>query len=89
MYMSPETFNRNYGAESDVWSLGIMLYQLYALRFPFWCVPYCTVQHRTGGRGAGERAGAPRGALGRVLAARLGGGRRAARAEGEALAGGA
>lgn len=36
VYMAPEIFERNYHAEADLWSLGIMLYQLYAQRFPYW-----------------------------------------------------
>lgn len=36
VFMAPEIFARNYGAESDMWSLGIMLYQLYTARFPYW-----------------------------------------------------
>lgn len=32
----PQVFERDYGYEADVWSLGMMLYQLYALRFPYW-----------------------------------------------------
>lgn len=36
VYMAPETFERNYSWESDMWSLGMMLYQLFARRFPFW-----------------------------------------------------
>jgi hypothetical protein len=34
--MAPEIFDRDYHWEADMWSLGIMLYQLYARRFPFW-----------------------------------------------------
>eukprot|EP00882_Tetradesmus_deserticola_P004577 GHRQ01004826.1.p1 GENE.GHRQ01004826.1~~GHRQ01004826.1.p1 ORF type:complete len:317 (+),score=127.36 GHRQ01004826.1:409-1359(+) len=36
VYMAPEIFDRDYHWEADVWALGIMLYQLYARRFPFW-----------------------------------------------------
>ncbi|CAL5219552.1 g1406 [Coccomyxa viridis] len=36
VYMSPETFRREYYLEADLWSLGMMLYQLIAARFPFW-----------------------------------------------------
>jgi calcium-dependent protein kinase len=36
VYMAPEVFARDYGLEADVWSAGIMLYQLYARRFPYW-----------------------------------------------------
>jgi serine/threonine protein kinase len=35
-YMAPEIFGRRYHAEADMWSVGGMLYQLYARRFPFW-----------------------------------------------------
>lgn len=34
--MAPEIFDRDYHWEADMWSLGIMLYQLYARRFPYW-----------------------------------------------------
>lgn len=34
--MAPEIFGRRYHAEADMWSMGVMLYQLYARRFPFW-----------------------------------------------------
>lgn len=36
VYMAPEIFDRDYYWEADMWSLGIMLYQLYARRFPYW-----------------------------------------------------
>jgi len=36
VYMAPEVFARDYGLEADIWSAGIMLYQLYARRFPYW-----------------------------------------------------
>lgn len=36
VFMSPECFMRQYDLASDVWSAGIMLYQLFAYRFPFW-----------------------------------------------------
>lgn len=36
VYMAPEIFDRDYHWEADMWSLGIMLYQLYARRFPYW-----------------------------------------------------
>ncbi|BDA42700.1 Calcium-dependent protein kinase 17 [Coccomyxa sp. Obi] len=36
VYMSPETFRREYHLEADLWSLGMMMYQLIAGRFPFW-----------------------------------------------------
>jgi calcium-dependent protein kinase len=36
VYMAPEIYQRNYSYEADVWSLGIMLYQLVTRRFPFW-----------------------------------------------------
>jgi serine/threonine protein kinase len=36
VYMAPEIFERDYHWEADMWSVGIMLYQLYARRFPFW-----------------------------------------------------
>jgi len=36
VFMSPEVFERNYSFESDLWSLGVLLYQLLSNRFPFW-----------------------------------------------------
>ena len=36
VFMAPEIFNRRYHVEADMWSVGVMLYQLYARRFPFW-----------------------------------------------------
>lgn len=36
VYMAPEIFERNYYSEADMWSVGMMLYQLYARRFPYW-----------------------------------------------------
>jgi len=34
-YMAPEVINRNYGAEADVWSCGVVSYQLLTGRLPF------------------------------------------------------
>jgi calcium-dependent protein kinase len=36
VYMAPEIFTRQYGLEADLWSVGMMFYQLIAKRFPFW-----------------------------------------------------
>lgn len=36
VYMAPEIFARNYSQEADLWSTGVLLYQLYTKRFPFW-----------------------------------------------------
>lgn len=36
VYMAPEVFKREYGREADMWSLGMMLYQLLTGRFPWW-----------------------------------------------------
>lgn len=36
VYMAPEIFQRDYSTQADLWSLGVMLYQLFAARFPFW-----------------------------------------------------
>ena len=30
VYMAPEIFERDYYVEADMWSVGVMLYQLYA-----------------------------------------------------------
>ena len=34
-YMAPEVINRNYGEEADVWSCGVVAYQLVTGRLPF------------------------------------------------------
>ena len=34
-YMAPEVFRRCYGLEADLWSVGMLLYQAVAARFPF------------------------------------------------------
>lgn len=36
VFMAPEVFDRDYGLESDLWSLGVVLYQLFTGKFPFW-----------------------------------------------------
>ncbi|KAG2429906.1 hypothetical protein HXX76_010686 [Chlamydomonas incerta] len=36
VYMAPEIFKRDYSFEVDVWSTGVLLYQLYCRHFPFW-----------------------------------------------------
>jgi serine/threonine protein kinase len=36
VYMAPEIFGRDYSTEADMWGVGVMLYQLFARRFPFW-----------------------------------------------------
>ena len=35
--MAPEVYNRCYSKQSDMWSLGMMMYHLLTRRFPFWC----------------------------------------------------
>ncbi|KAK9786279.1 hypothetical protein WJX73_009097, partial [Symbiochloris irregularis] len=36
VFMAPEVYAKNYGLPADMWSCGIMMYQLMAKRFPFW-----------------------------------------------------
>lgn len=36
VFMAPEVFLRDYGLQADLWSVGILAYQLIAARFPFW-----------------------------------------------------
>ena len=44
-YMAPEVINQRYNSQADVWSAGIMMWQLLTGRFPFWKdVRDCTLQ---------------------------------------------
>ena len=36
LYMAPELFMRHWGIESDMWAMGMLLYQLLAGRMPLW-----------------------------------------------------
>lgn len=36
VYMAPEVFQRDFGMECDMWSLGVILFQLISGTFPFW-----------------------------------------------------
>ena len=45
VYMAPEVFRREYGIQSDMWSLGMMLYHFVSQRFPFWYARGCLVGH--------------------------------------------
>lgn len=36
VYMAPEVYKRQYAFAADLWSLGMLLYQLVANRLPFW-----------------------------------------------------
>ncbi|EFJ47236.1 hypothetical protein VOLCADRAFT_44097, partial [Volvox carteri f. nagariensis] len=36
VYMAPEIFKRDYSFEVDIWSTGVLLYQLFCRQFPFW-----------------------------------------------------
>ena len=37
VFMAPELYQRQYFFPADLWSCGMMLYQLVSGRFPFWC----------------------------------------------------
>jgi serine/threonine protein kinase len=44
-YMAPEVINQRYDCQADVWSAGVMMWQLLTGRFPFWeNVRDCTLQ---------------------------------------------
>ena len=47
VFMAPEVYARKYGRPADLWSAGIMMYQLLAGRFPFWCVRLLPLLART------------------------------------------
>lgn len=36
MYMAPEVIMQEYGPPADLWSIGMLLYQLLTGTFPFW-----------------------------------------------------
>lgn len=36
VFMAPEVFMRDYALPADIWSAGILFYELFAARFPFW-----------------------------------------------------
>lgn len=36
IYMAPEVYRKSYTPSADVWSLGVMLFQLVTGQFPFW-----------------------------------------------------
>ena len=36
VYMAPEVIMQEYGPEADLWSVGMLLYQLLTGTFPFW-----------------------------------------------------
>ena len=44
-YMAPEVIEQNYNEKADIWSAGIMMYQLLTGKFPFWeNVRECSLQ---------------------------------------------
>lgn len=34
-YIAPEVFSKNYGIECDIWSMGVVLYQMMSGKMPF------------------------------------------------------
>lgn len=36
VFMAPEVWSRHFGLEADMWSLGMLFYELLAARFPYW-----------------------------------------------------
>ena len=36
MYMAPEVILQGYDAQADMWSVGMLMYQLLTGTFPFW-----------------------------------------------------
>jgi calcium-dependent protein kinase len=49
VYMSPECVRQHYGTKADVWSAGVLIYQLLTGRLPFWE----SVSGEGGARGGG------------------------------------
>ena len=47
VFMAPELYQRQYSYPADLWSCGMMLYQLVSGRFPFWCGHICCITRGT------------------------------------------
>lgn len=55
MYAAPEVYKRCYSCEADLWSCGMVLYQLLVGRMPFWMNPRMLSKEQVGAPGAARQ----------------------------------